>query len=127
MKPVIIFRHYRIEGPGYFSDFLDTQGIPWCLIKIDEGDAVPNSLEAYSGVVLMGGPMSVNDDLPWIPPLLDLIRKAVDADVPVLGHCLGAQLMTKALGGQVTQNAVKEIGWGEVTVSVNSAAQHWFG
>lgn len=127
MKPVVIFRHFNSEGPGYFSDFLDAQGIPWCLVKIDEGDAVPSSIEAYSGMVLMGGPMSVNDDLPWIAPVLELIRQAVDADVPVLGHCLGGQLMTKALGGQVTQNAIKEIGWGEVGVSVNQAAQHWFG
>ncbi len=127
MKPVIIFRHFNSEGPGYFSDFLDAEGIPWCLVKIDEGDAVPTSIDVYSGMVLMGGPMSVNDDLPWILPVLDLIRQAVDADVPVLGHCLGAQLMSKALGAVVTQNAIKEIGWGEVNVSANDAAQHWFG
>ncbi len=56
--------------------------------------------------------MSVNDDLPWIPPVLALIRRAVAADIPVLGHCLGGQLMSKALGGSVGRNAVKEIGWG---------------
>ncbi|MDP3778344.1 type 1 glutamine amidotransferase [Methylotenera sp.] len=127
MKPVIIFRHFSSEGPGYLAEFLDEQQIPWCLIKIDEGDALPTSIDAYSGLVLMGGPMSVNDDLPWIVPVLDLIRQAVDLNVPVLGHCLGAQLMSKALGAEVTKNAVKEIGWGEVKVSGNSAAQYWFG
>jgi GMP synthase-like glutamine amidotransferase len=127
MKPVVIFRHAKFEGAGYLGSFLDTQGIPWQLIKVDEGDAIPESSSEYSGMVLMGGPMSVNDDLPWIPPVLDLIRKAVAADVPLLGHCLGGQLISKALGGVVTQNAVKEIGWGEVSVSDNPGAHHWFG
>jgi GMP synthase-like glutamine amidotransferase len=75
----------------------------------------------------MGGPMSVNDPLPWIPPLLELIREAVREDIPVLGHCLGGQLMSKALGGVVGSNPVKEIGWGEVTISNNPEAKHWFG
>ena len=51
------------------------------------------------GLVFMGGPMSVNDDLPWIPKVLDLIRRRAAEDVPMLGHCLGGQLMSKALGG----------------------------
>jgi len=74
----------------------------------------------------MGGPMSVNDDLPWLPPLFKLIRGAVASNVPVIGHCLGGQLMSKALGGRVTQNPVKEIGWGKVEAS-NVAASHWLG
>jgi GMP synthase-like glutamine amidotransferase len=75
----------------------------------------------------MGGPMSVNDDLPWIPPVLELIRRGVNAGVPVLGHCLGGQLMSKALGGSVTRNPVREIGWGEVEVADNPLAHEWFG
>jgi GMP synthase-like glutamine amidotransferase len=84
-------------------------------------------MEDYSGMVLMGGPMSVNDDLPWIPRVLTLIHDAHANDVPLLGHCLGGQLMSKALGADVTKNSVKEIGWGEVSVSKNEAAKHWFG
>jgi GMP synthase-like glutamine amidotransferase len=75
----------------------------------------------------MGGPMSVNDDLPWIAQILALIREAKDNDIPVLGHCLGGQLMSKALGAQITQNPIKEIGWGAVNVSQNEAAKNWFG
>ena len=127
MKPVIIFRFLAREGAGYLGDFLSAQHIATQLVKIDEGEPVPASILAYSGVVLMGGPMSVNDDLPWIAPILALIRDAIDHDIPVLGHCLGGQLMSKALGASVTKNSVKEIGWGEVTVSQNSAAKNWFG
>lgn len=127
MKPVVIFRHASIEGPGFLATFLDMQGIPWHLVKIDEHDPLPVSIADYSGVVLMGGPMSVNDDLPWIAPLLELIREAVAADISLLGHCLGGQLISKALGAVVTANPVKEIGWGEVTVSNNDIARGWFG
>ncbi len=78
-------------------------------------------------LVFMGGPMSVNDDLPWIAPVLRLIRAAVDAQVPVLGHCLGGQLMSKALGGVVGRNPVKEIGWGRCDVPDTPIAREWFG
>lgn len=127
MKPVAIFRHARTEGPGYLAAFLEARSIPWQLIRIDAGDPLPRTPQQFSGLVMMGGPMSVNDDLPWIPPLLALIRGAVAADIPVLGHCLGGQLMSKALGGCVRANPVKEIGWGELTVAQSPPARHWFG
>ncbi len=127
MKPVAIFRHAPTEGPGYFADFLEERKVPWPLIAIDAGAPVPNEATAYSGLVFMGGPMSVNDDLPWIAPVLSLIRQAVGRDVPVLGHCLGGQLLSKALGGVVVRNPVKEIGWGAVSVDDNDTARSWFG
>ena len=71
--------------------------------------------------------MSVNDDLPWIAPALNLIRQAVAADIPVLGHCLGGQLIAKALGSVIGPNPIKEIGWGEVDVLDTPQARHWFG
>ncbi len=127
MKPVAIFRHAPSEGPGYFATFLDSHGIPWQLFRIDAGDALPTDARQFSGLVFMGGPMSVNDDLPWIPRSLELIRQAAQADIPVLGHCLGGQLMAKALGGAVGRNPVKEIGWGEVAAADNVTARNWFG
>lgn len=126
MKPVAIFRHSPGEGPGYFATFLDAHAIPWQLICIDAGEPTPASPEAYGGLCFMGGPMSVNDDLPWLPPLFALIRDAVAADLPVIGHCLGGQLMSRALGGTVTRNRVKEIGWGRVQTTDIKAAD-WLG
>ncbi len=127
MHPILIFRHSATEGPGYFTTFLARHGIPWTLVRIDAGDPVPGNLEGVSGLCLMGGPMSVNDDLPWIPPLLDLIRAAIARNLPVIGHCLGGQLMSKALGGSVGANPVKEIGWGDVHVVDSAAARPWLG
>jgi GMP synthase-like glutamine amidotransferase len=126
MKPVAIFRHSPGEGPAYFATFLDAHSVPWELHKSDEGEAVPADPTAFSGLCFMGGPMSVNDDLPWIAPTLALIRAAVEENVPVIGHCLGGQLMSKALGGTVGKNAVKEIGWGAVNTT-DETASAWLG
>lgn len=125
MKPVAIFRHSPGEGPGYFAQFLAQHAIPWHLIRVDEGEDIPEKSSGYAGLVFMGGPMSVNDPLPWVEQECALIRDAVAADVPVLGHCLGGQLMSKALGGQVSRNPIKEIGWGEVSRADNVSAQVW--
>ena len=127
MKPIAIFRLYKIEGPGYFATFLDSHSIPWKLIKIDDGENFPRSPKHFSGLVFMGGAMSANDNLPWISGALALIRQAVRYNIPVLGHCLGGQLMSKALGGQVSRSTIKEIGWGKVVVADNPIASKWFG
>lgn len=126
MKPVAVFRHSPGEGPGYFATFLEARSIPWTLFRIDEGELPPASPAGFSGLCFMGGPMSVNDDLPWLPPTFALIRTAVERGLPVIGHCLGGQLMSKALGGQVSKNPVKEIGWGEVETT-DAAATAWLG
>jgi len=127
LKPVAIFRHSPTEGPGYLASYLERRGLAWQLIRIDAGEALPDDTGAFSGLVFMGGPMSVNDPLPWIQPVLELIASAVARDMPVLGHCLGGQLMAKALGGGVTRTPVKEIGWGEVRIQDSEAARSWFG
>jgi GMP synthase-like glutamine amidotransferase len=127
MKPVAIFRTARSEGPAYFATYLERRSIAWQLVPLDEGASVPCDPRPFSGLVFMGGPMSVNDALPWIAPVLELIRDAVRKDVPVLGHCLGGQLMSKAFGGAVGVNPYKEIGWGEVRVADNGVARQWLG
>lgn len=127
MKPVAIFRHAATEGPAYFATFLEAHGIPWQLVAIDAGATLPADAGAFSGLALMGGAMSVNDPLPWIDAECRLIRDAVHRNVPVIGHCLGGQLMSKALGGTVSRNPVKEIGWSGVTRLDNEAADRWLG
>ena len=125
MRPVLIFRHVACEGPGYLGDFLDLNEIPYTIIRIDAGIPVPPSVDGASGLVFMGGPMSVNDDLPWIHDELALIRSAHHDGMPVLGHCLGGQLISKALGGEVTRNPVKEIGWFPLKCAALTPATAW--
>lgn len=125
MNEIIIFRHAAHEGPGYFADFLARKRLPFRLVRVDADDPIPESLDGIAGLVFMGGPMSVNDPLAWIPKLTRLIARAVEADVPVLGHCLGGQLMAKALGAPITRNPVKEIGWLPVQIVESPATRRW--
>ncbi len=125
MKPIAVITHVDHEGPGYFATFLDRHKVPFQLISIGRGDAIPKNPTHWSGICSMGGPMSVNDPLPWIADECALIRAAIAEDIPVLGHCLGAQMMAKALGGRVTQNHLREIGWHPVRQVESSATRPW--
>jgi GMP synthase-like glutamine amidotransferase len=127
MKPVGIFRYARTEGPGHFATFLAEHGLDFTLVRLDEGEPVPAACDAFSGLGFMGGPMSANDELPWTQPVLALMRRAVDEGIPVIGHCLGGQMLARALGAKVSLNPVKEIGWVPVRIEDSPAARHWFG
>lgn len=111
----MIFRFVANEGPGYLGDFLDRRGLRYRLVAIDAGEPVPQSIAGAAGLVFMGGPMSVNDPLPWIAPVLDLARAGKQQQIPMLGHCLGGQLIAKAFGATVGANPVREIGWFDTT------------
>lgn len=111
MKPIRIFRHIACEGPGYLGEFLDRHQAPWELVCLDDGQAVPGGVDDVSGLVFLGAAVSVNDDLPWLAEELALVRRAYDAGVPMMGVCFGGQLMSKALGGEVTRGEGMEIGW----------------
>jgi GMP synthase-like glutamine amidotransferase len=127
MQPVAIFRFSATETPGHFGTWLTEKGIPWQLVALDEGASVPEDPGAYSGIGMMGGPMSVNDKLPWIAPLEELIRDAIAQGIPVIGHCLGGQLMAKALGARVARMDQPEIGWLHVDICDRGARREWFG
>jgi GMP synthase-like glutamine amidotransferase len=127
MRPVAILQHAVDVEPGYFQDWLDSQAISSTKFAPFSGDPVPSDPRDFSGICLMGGPMSANDPLPWLEDELRLVRAADAASVPVIGHCLGGQLLAKAFGAQVTRHVVKEIGWGEVSVTDPTLAARWLG
>jgi GMP synthase-like glutamine amidotransferase len=126
LKPVAIFRYARSEGPGHFATFLAEHGLQFSLVCLDENEPVPASVDGFCGLGFMGGPMSANDEYPWTQSVLALMRQAVARQVPVIGHCLGGQMLARALGGNVTRAPVKEIGWIPVTVDDKPAAHDWF-
>jgi GMP synthase-like glutamine amidotransferase len=127
MKPVAIVQHAPAVGPGYFATWLREQGVPSAVIRVDRGEPVPDDPRAFAGICSLGGPMSANDPLPWIERECALLRAADAAAVPVIGHCLGGQLLARALGAKVMRNAVKEIGWGKLEVTDGGAARDWLG
>lgn len=126
MKPLRIFRHEVCESPGYLAEYLDRRCVPWELVCLDQGVAVPQDLDGLSGLIFMGGNMSVNDPLEWIGAELQLIRRAHALGVPMLGICFGGQLISKALGGQVMPNPRgMEVGWHSVRKIAQAAGDDW--
>ena len=127
MAPILIFRHIECEGPGFLGDFLQAREILYKVICIDKGHSVPDNPDGASGLVFMGGPMSVHDPHVWLEKELQLIKSAMEKGIPVLGHCLGGQLVAKAMAAKVTRNPVPEIGWHEVERLPGDHADEWFG
>jgi GMP synthase-like glutamine amidotransferase len=127
MRPIAVFRFSPPEGPAHFSQWLDAAALAWQLVAVDEGDAIPADATQFAGIGMMGGPMSVNDALAWIDPLSRLLRDAVARDVPVIGHCLGGQLLAQALGARVRRTPTPEIGWIDVESTDAAARDDWFG
>ena len=125
MKPVRIFRHVACEGPGYLGTFLNQHNVPFEIVCIDDGISVPKKLDDISGFVFMGGSMNVTDPLQWITEEKELIRKAIDKNIPVMGICLGAQLMSAALGGKITHDPNMEIGWHNVKADIKNIDNEW--
>jgi GMP synthase-like glutamine amidotransferase len=109
---VHVLQHAPFEGLGSIRDWLDRLGADLSYTRFYESPALPDPSHVDL-VVAMGGPMSVNDEaeLPWLRPEKQFIRAAVERGLPVLGVCLGAQLIASALGARVYRNPVKEIGW----------------
>ena len=114
---VIVFRHVPFEGLGLIQPALEERGIEVEFPDLfREGAALPD-VPSAAGLIVMGGPMSANDDLAYLRFEMDAIRHAVGRGQPVLGVCLGAQLIAKALSARVYRNPVKEIGWFEIELT----------
>jgi GMP synthase (glutamine-hydrolysing) len=125
--PVLILQNLTTDGPGYLGTWLMARGIAFDVFDTEAGDAYPRSIDGYRALALMGGEMSANDELPSLRQAERLILQAMTADIAVLGHCLGGQLMARALGARVTASPKPEIGWQTLRVADTPAARAWFG
>ncbi len=105
-------QHVLFEGLGSIESWLHTAGYEITNTQLFESAEFP-ALDEIDLLVVMGGPMSVNDEdkFSWLPQEKKFIRSAIDSGKPVLGICLGAQLIANAMGAKVYENSVKEIGW----------------
>ena len=115
---ILFVQHVDNEGPGHFKQVLEDQEVPFLVLKAFSSMKydLPSSC---SGVIILGGPMNVYDesDYPFLREEKDFIRELIRQEIPLLGICLGAQLIAQAAGGKVFKADKKEIGWDEVNVS----------
>ena len=117
MRPVLILQHDSTQRPGQLLDHLTQAGIDTRIVMPDHGDPVPQQASDYSGIVLLGSNRSVNEPLGWIDAELNLVRRALDADVPMLGHCFGGQMLARAMGARVGRTGFANIGWSRLQVT----------
>jgi GMP synthase (glutamine-hydrolysing) len=114
-----VIRHAEIEGLGLYEPVLQERGVPFCYVDVFRGDEFPAAVSEDEGLIVLGGPMSVNDRIryPWIAGELALIKDSVTHNRPVLGVCLGSQLLAAALGAKVYPARVKEVGCAPITLT----------
>lgn len=118
MKALII-QHVENEGPGTLGVFLRRRGVELETVRLYRGDPLPPDPREADLLVSMGGPMNACDDgaHPFLAGETDLLRRAVQMEVPTLGVCLGAQLVARAAGARVYKAPVGETGWGTVALT----------
>jgi GMP synthase-like glutamine amidotransferase len=126
--PWVVVQHTATEGPGLLAGVFAAAGKQVRVVRLDLGHVLPAPAQV-AGVVVMGGPMGVHDtaDFPWLIPETQWLTASVAAGRPVLGVCLGAQLLAAALGAQVTTGEEPEIGIGQVTLNDEGRADPLLG
>jgi GMP synthase-like glutamine amidotransferase len=124
---VLIVQPQADDGPAFLATFLQAQGVVFELCSVEAGAAVPLRVAGFDAVAVLGGAMSVNDALPFLRRTELLLQDAIARGVPVLGHCLGGQLLARALGAAVTDNPQPEIGWHRIQRAESPLARAWLG
>jgi GMP synthase-like glutamine amidotransferase len=127
MQPVLVLQHLDFDGPAFLGTWLQQQGVPADVRNAEAGDPFPSTMDGHSALAVLGGEMSANDPLPTLRQAESLILQAMASGRPVLGHCLGGQLMARALGARVLASPAPEVGWQAMTVEDHPSARGWFG
>ena len=127
MKPFLVLQNLLADGPSYLHTWMQQQGVAHQVCCTEAHQDFPADIASYRALAILGGAMSANDDMPSLRQAERLVRQAVSLNVPVIGHCLGGQLMARALGGKVGPSIAPEIGWSTIHLQTNEAARHWFG
>lgn len=119
MARILVLQHVQSEGLGIIGKALRQRGIAVDFIKIFKGDRIAKSINGYDGLIVLGGPMGVYEEgiYPFIKDEIALIKNALKNNIPILGICLGAQLLAKAAGANVYKGKKKEIGWYKVNLT----------
>ena len=118
---ILVFQHVPYEPLGTLDPLLKQAGFRIRYVNFGRDATQRPSLDGYAAVIVLGGPMNADqiDTHPNLQTEVEILREALERDMSALGICLGAQLLAKALGGRVTRNAVREIGWHDVELTAD--------
>ncbi|HET7524852.1 MAG TPA: type 1 glutamine amidotransferase [Burkholderiaceae bacterium] len=127
MPRVLILQFMDNDGPAYLGAWLARHGIASDLRVATLGHGFPDRIDGYAALALLGGAMSANDDLPFLCTAQQLIEQAMRRNTPVLGHCLGGQLMARTLGARVVASPAPEVGWHALQHLDSPIGREWLG
>jgi GMP synthase (glutamine-hydrolysing) len=128
MKPILILQNLSTDSPAYLGTWLSREGLAYRVCNAGAGEEFPATIDHYAALAVLGGEMSANDDLPSLRRAESLILQAMRDGKPVIGHCLGGQLMARALGVKVHASPAPEIGWQPLQLVADEPhAREWFG
>ncbi len=124
---ILCLQHVPFEGPAYIQTWAKEHGHDMILTPVYLEELIPDFI-SIDALLVMGGPMSIGDyeRFPWLREEKEFILNAINAGLPTIGICLGAQLIADVLGADVKRNAQKEIGWYPVTLSSDAMASPFF-
>nr|MBO2511010.1 GMP synthase [Gammaproteobacteria bacterium] len=125
MSDILILTHVDYCPPGHLSDFLTARRLDFRVLRADLGELDGYDLDRPRAVAVMGGPMSVNDPLPWLSTEVAALRHFIRRDIPLIGHCLGGQLIARALGARVQRMPYTEAGWQPLRRLPQAADDPW--
>ena len=119
MEEVLVFQHDPFEDLGFFAEVLEKQGADYRVLRLFDGEMPAEDWQHIGALIILGGPMSVGeeDQFPFLRWEKRIIRAAIDEAVPILGICLGAQLIAESLGTKIYHGPVKEIGWSPISIT----------
>ncbi len=128
MLDVLMVTHAASEGAGTLADYLHSVGARIRTAALFAGEEVPSDSSGLDAVVVMGGPMNVDEThlYPFLAKEKEFLRRAIGSGTPVLGICLGAQLIARACGASVHKAAVPEVGWSDVVLTRRGRADRLF-
>ncbi len=113
MAKILVLQHHPAENLGAIADALEGAALAWQYVRVFDGHPIPKDVKGLGGLIVMGGPQTVYqlDKYPYLRQEIALIESALAADKPILGVCLGSQLLAAALGAEVRRGSQREIGW----------------
>ncbi|HEY7555728.1 MAG TPA: gamma-glutamyl-gamma-aminobutyrate hydrolase family protein [Candidatus Binatia bacterium] len=119
MEEVLVFQHDPFEDLGFFAEVLDKEGATYRTIRLFHGEMPAEDWRHVAALIILGGPMGIADEerFPFLRWEKRIIRAAIDESVPILGICVGAQLIAATLGARTYHGSVKEIGWSQISIT----------
>lgn len=125
---VLIIRHIDIEDSGTLGEFFVNRDRKTVTVALNKSELLPKDFSSIDSLIILGGPMNVyeEEEFPFLKEENTFIKKALEKEIPILGICLGAQLLAKACGAKVTKAAEKEIGWYRVSLTEDGKRDRLF-